>query len=192
MKPPEPYLTTLISELHSILSSFSHEILIQTEPELGYAVSRGVRNSKGETLIIMDSDGSHSPSFLPSMLSTLASGYDIVIGSKSVPGASNRDSLLRSFISLLYNKLTCFLLHLHLSDPMSGFIVAHKSIFKNYSFPPGFKFMLPLYASHPNLKIAERPIIFQQRKMGQSKVSVIEGIKTIFQILQLKGGLSET
>jgi glycosyltransferase involved in cell wall biosynthesis len=183
VKEPEPYLGTLISQIHKSLQQYSHEILIQSEPGLGNAIYHGVERAKGDTIVIMDADGSHIPAELPTMLQQLKD-YDIVIGSKNIQGGLNADSFFRRRISKIYNKLTSFLLRIKLTDPMSGYIVAKKKVFKDYIFPSGYKFMLPLYI-YKNYKVKEHPITFTIRKEGKSKTSAITGLRTLGFILKL-------
>ena len=185
VKPPEPYLDTLIVNLHQVLSNVPHEVLIQKEKGLGYAVKCGIARSRGNIIIVMDADGSHDPKYLPNMLSLLED-YDVVIGSKRVVNGSNEDSFLRRQISSLYNKLIKWMLGIQVYDSMSGFIVAKSFVFDGYKFPRGYKFMLPLYYQKGNYKILEYPISFHKRKAGRSKVSYMEGFKTLFQVFKLR------
>ena len=185
VKPPEPYLDTLIGEIHQVLHGTSHEILVQDEKGLGYAVGIGVGKSKGDVIVVMDADGSHDPRFLPEMLSMLQE-YDVVIGSRYIGAGLTEDSFFRRKISSTYVKLVKWILGFNVSDSMSGYIVAKKSVFDGYEFPYGYKFMLPFYRRNFKYKIAEYPIVFHQRKAGKSKVSYSEGVRVIFQALKLR------
>ena len=183
VKEPEPYLGTLISKIHRVLELIPHEILIQNEPGLGNAVACGIEKAKGDTIVIMDADGSHDPDELPTMLQLLKD-CDIVIGSKNIQGGLNCDSFTRRKISKIYNKFTSLLLRIDITDPMSGYIVAKKEVFNSYKFPSGYKFMLPLYVTK-QYKIKEHPIIFSQRKEGESKTSFMTGLRTLGYIIKL-------
>jgi len=185
VKPPEPYLDTLIGEIHQVLHGTSHEILVQAEKGLGYAVGIGVGKSKGDVIVIMDADGSHDPIFLPEMLSMLQE-YDVVIGSRYIGEGLTEDSFFRRKISSAYFKLIRWILGFNILDSMSGYIVAKKEVFEGYEFPHGYKFMLPFYRRNFKYKVAEYPIIFHQRKAGKSKVSYSEGVRVIFQSLKLR------
>ena len=182
-KPPEPYLETLEQEIHKVLRENSHEILIQTEPGLGYAVQQGVKKSKSDVVVIMDADGSHDPHELPKMLELLKTN-DVVLGSRYTKGGINCDSFTRRLTSYVYNNITQVLLGVHIKDAMSGFVVAKKEVFADLNFPKSYKFMLPLYMNN-NLKVAEHPIQFQKRKKGKSKVSFVQGLRTLMLILKL-------
>jgi len=185
-KLPEPYLPTLVKEIDESLSNFTHEILVQTEKGLGYAVSRGVERAKGGIITIMDADGSHSPLDIPKMIKTL-SYHDVVVGSRYIgSGCTYDNSSPRKFLSYVYNKLTKLILGVNIRDMMSGFIVAKKHVFTNYTFPNSYKFMLPLYTQNLKFKTIEFPITFQKRKAGKSKASFFEGFRIVWQVLQLR------
>jgi len=61
VKLPEPFLETLKEEIHEELYDVPHEILIQTEEGLRYAVRKDIEKARGEIIVVMDADGSHSP-----------------------------------------------------------------------------------------------------------------------------------
>lgn len=182
-KLPEPYLETLEQEIHKVLRKNPHEILIQIEPGLGYAIQQGVKKSRGDVVVIMDADGSHDPHELPKMLELLKTN-DIVLGSRYTKGGINYDSFTRRLTSYVYNNITQVLLGVNIKDAMSGFVVAKKKVFADLNFPKSYKFMLPLYINN-NLKVVEHPIQFQKRKKGKSKASFVQGLRTLALILKL-------
>jgi len=183
VKPPEPHLQTLQQQIHKILKDQPHEILVQTELGLGHAVECGVKKSRGNIIVIMDADGSHDPSELPKMISLLSLS-NIVLGSRYISSGINNDTFSRRTISRIYNSFTRHLLGSSLHDPMTGFIVTKREVFEDYVFPSGYKFMLPLYASQ-KYKIKEYPITFNQRKIGESKTSLITGLSTFTLLTKL-------
>jgi len=182
----EPYLNFLLSDISLSLKG-PYETKIQTEQGLGNAVLCGVRSSVGDVIAVLDADGSHNPVYLPSMVKLL-SEYDIVIGSRYVHGGSTEDYTLRMLISRLYCKVAKFLFNLKVNDPMSGFIVAKKSVFNSLTLNPvGYKFGLEiLVKSKGKFKVLEYPVNFEKRKMGLSKTGVGQGFKTLAFILKLR------
>lgn len=182
----EPYLNTLITDIHKILNPIPHEVLVQTEPRLGYAVKCGVKRSKGDVIVVMDSDGSHDPHELPRMLNLLNfTNADVVVGSRYCPGGKTADTKHRRWISSFYRLLIRLFLKISIRDPISGYIMAKKEIFNSYVFPYSYKFMLPLYIHNPHIRIVEHPIIFHSRKAGKSKTTFREGLRTFLLILKL-------
>lgn len=126
----EPYLPRLQKHIRDCLEfAEPYEILVQKELGLSTAVLYGVKNSNGESLVIMDADGSHNPKYIRKMVSKLNS-YDIIVGSRYVNGGGTEDHFVRQLISLLFCKFARTVLGLKINDTMSGFI-AFKKMFSS-------------------------------------------------------------
>lgn len=70
------------------LTVFDHQV----NQGLGFTVRDGLRIAAdsmddGDIVIVMDSDGTHSPGLVPRMVSLIREGHDIVIASRYRPGA---------------------------------------------------------------------------------------------------------
>ena len=183
----EPYLPTLMEQIEGFLDGVPHEVLVQTEKGLGYAVKCGIERSKGDIIICMDADGSHNPKHIIDM-TRLLYFVDIVVGSKYVKGGKSKDSLGRIVISRLFCEFAKELFGLGIKDNMSGFIVAKKSMFIQYPISnSGFKFGLELLVKSQKTHLAvEYPIVFEQRKMGKSKANYKEAWRTLVFMFRLK------
>jgi dolichol-phosphate mannosyltransferase len=181
----EPYLSKLISEINNCLA-YSHEILVQTEPGLAKAVVRGTKRAKGDVLVVLDGDGSHSPRNLNKMINLVAT-YPVVVGSRYVEGGVSNDSLARQFLSRLFCTIARATLKLEIEDPMSGFVAIDRRVLNRVHLEPfGYKFALELLVkSNGSFRVRECPIIFEARKMGSSKTDVKVGISTLVFILFL-------
>ena len=181
----EPYLNRLISEIDNCLA-YSHEILVQTEPGLAKAVMCEAKRAKGDVLVVLDGDGSHSPRTLNKMVSLVAT-YPVVVGSRYVNGGVSKDSLVRQFLSRLFCKMARATLKVEIEDSMSGFVAIGRRVLNSVHLEPfGYKFVLELLVkSNGCHKVFECPIVFEARKMGYSKTGVRVGISTIAFILLL-------
>jgi len=185
VKPPEPFLEILKEEIHKELCDVPHEILIQTEEGLSYAVRKGIEKARGEIIVVMDADGSHSPKYLKPMVELVQNGYDLVLGSRYVEGGSADLGFFRWLISQIYCRIARLILHLDVKDPMSGFIVGKRELAEKLELADSsFKFGLELICKAD--KIYEYPIFFEKRKKGQSKVNLKQGIKTLKLIWNLR------
>lgn len=71
----------------------------QLEPNYGGAIRSVFRLADGEKLLIMDADGSHSPSSIPAMYEAMQDGVDLVICSRNVPGAISEDKATSKIMS---------------------------------------------------------------------------------------------
>ena len=75
-----------------------------------------------EALVEMDSDLSHDPDALPSLIDPLGDAYEVCIGSRYVPGGSIPNwSLPRRLLSKGGNLYANVMLGLHVKDSTAGF-----------------------------------------------------------------------
>ncbi len=131
-----------------------------------------------EAIVSMDSDFSHDPAVIPTMLQLITDGADAVIGSRYVPGGATVDwPMRRRLLSRWGNKYTAAVLRLPVSDCTSGFrayrAVALKAIDPAATTAEGYAFLTELVrkliANHAT--IVETPIVFRDRQFGTSKMS---------------------
>ena len=148
---------------------------------LGSAYRAGFREgiARGYDVIVeMDSDLSHDPGALPSLLAALDDGADLAIGSRYIPGGSiPRWSARRRALSRWGNRYAAFMLRLAVHDATSGFRAYRASALAAIDLDrvraDGYGFqieMAHLVASGGGL-VVERPIEFLDRVRGTSKMS---------------------
>lgn len=156
---------------------------------LGSAVVTGFDYSDGDYLVMMDADMSHDPKYLPDMLLEL-SNHDIVIGSRYVDGGGVRNwPLWRRIVSETASAVGRFIVGLDIRDLTSGFGAFKREhimgLMSDLS-PKGFKLLLEIVAKSRSASIKEYPIVFTDRKFGNSKASVHEIILFIKLCFQLR------
>jgi len=134
-------------------------------------------NNGFEILLAMDADFSHDPKYIPQMLKEI-SVSDLVIGSRNVPGGCIEN---RGIIRDILTKGGAFycqtILRCPIKDFTGGFNMWRKStlekikienvILRGYSFQIEMKYK----AYRAGCRIVEIPIVFPDRKKGQSKMS---------------------
>lgn len=130
-----------------------------------------------EALIEMDADFSHQPKYLPAMLEGLKS-YDVVLGSRYVAGGGTRNwGLGRRLLSRggsIYSRL---ILAAPIQDFTGGFNGWRSAVLQSMDLnslrSDGYSFQIELkYRAHLlGYRIHEFPIIFEDRKVGRSKMS---------------------
>lgn len=173
-----------------------HLLLRQQKQGLGKAYIAGFKwgLEKGyDVLTEMDADFSHAPKHLDEIL-TLIESHNVVIGSRYVEGGGTVNwGLLRKIISRggsLYSRL---ILGFPLRDWTGGFNcwraeVLHKinldSIQSNgYSFQIELKYK----ALKNGYQIKESPIVFEDRRVGQSKMSLKIVLEAFYKVWLIKG-----
>jgi dolichol-phosphate mannosyltransferase len=138
------------------------------------AHEQGLRASTASFLIFMDADLQHPPSAIPSMVARLSSGFDVVIGSRYMPGGHTGS---RTPIRGLISRSAGFMARLLLgnlrgvSDPNSGFFgVRRGAVVLDHDSPRGYYTLMFLLARMNHPRIAEVPYSFRERGSGESKV----------------------
>ncbi len=158
-----------------------------TNRGLSPAVIDGMRAATGDILIVMDADLSHPPEKIPEMIASLRAGAPFVLGSRYVPGGSTDAAwgvfrwLNSKAATLLARPLT------NAKDPMSGFFAMRREDFNRADGlnPIGYKIALELIVKCRFDHVAETPIHFADRELGQSKLSLKEQLKYIQHLRRL-------
>ncbi len=126
----------------------------------------------------MDADFSHDPSDLPSLVAAIESGADVVIGSRYVRGGGTEGwPWYRQAISRAGNEYAAILLDLDVRDTTAGFRAytaeAIKELDPASCDASGYAFQVEMTwrAKEAGLTIAEVPIRFRDRELGESKMS---------------------
>ncbi len=156
-----------------------------------YAVGFERAISEGYDLAVeMDSDLSHRPDELPSLLEA-AGRYHLVIGSRYVPGGSVTNwSRPRVALSKAGNLYARCCLGFGIRDATSGFRVYHREALEEITATAirsdgyGFQIELVYRAWNLGLSVGEAPISFREREHGQSKISrriVVEALWLVTQ-----------
>jgi len=135
----------------------------------------GIKKSKYENIIIMDSDLQHHPKYLPQMFNLyFKKKLDFVVAVRNF----NKDlelGVIRRFSSIFLSYVFNYFLGYRVSDPMSGFFLFKKSIYfkhKNSLFGKGWKILADLIYNKENFLIEEFPIIFSRRVGDKSKMNL--------------------
>ncbi len=156
-----------------------------------------------ESVIQMDSDFSHSPSYLPAFVAQMKE-FDLVVGSRYVPGGrlDPHWSNGRRFLSRWANSIWVrSILGLRVCDATAGFKcwsrralerIPLSTIRSNgYVFQVEMAYLCELKGMH----ILEWPIYFEDRHIGKSKMSMpvkIEAAWRVFEIRARYGGLDQS
>jgi dolichol-phosphate mannosyltransferase len=149
-----------------------------------------------EALVEMDSDLSHDPAALPSILAGLAD-HDLVIGSRYVPGGSvPRWGLHRLLLSRAGNWYSKVMLGLSVADSTSGFRAYRSGILRSINLDEvradgyGFQIEMTYRVTQNGGRVLEVPIRFVDRTLGESKMSgriVVEALVLVTRWGLLRG-----
>jgi dolichol-phosphate mannosyltransferase len=147
-----------------------------------------------DTIVQMDADFSHDPAVLPSLVGPIERGDgDLVIGSRYTKGGGVVDwGLGRRLISRCGSLFARIVLGLAPNDLTGGFKAWRASTLSGIPFDGvhagGYVFQIEMTfrASRSGARIREVPIVFRDRRVGQSKMSRRIVIEAFFVVVQLR------
>lgn len=146
-------------------------------------------------VLTMDADFSHNPRYVPDLLERAQSDRDLVIGSRYVRGGGTRGCTLpRKLLSWGANGFARVMLSLQAHDTTAGFRCYRREVLE--SIDPatirssGYSFLIEMLyrAQSHGWRVGEVPIIFDNRRLGQSKISRQEIFRAIQTVLRLAWG----
>jgi dolichol-phosphate mannosyltransferase len=147
---------------------------------LGTAYIQGFKWALGrdyQLVFEMDADFSHQPKYLIEFLRA-AEGADLVLGCRYMPGGGTEDwTLLRKMVSKGGNLYARTVMGLPFRDLTGGFKCFRRAVLETIDLDAvsskGYAFQIELtYRTHlAGFRIKEVPIVFPDRRVGQSKMS---------------------
>jgi dolichol-phosphate mannosyltransferase len=144
-------------------------------------------------LVEMDADGSHDPQYLPEILGLAEDGADVVVGSRYVPGGGTRNwGLVRKLISRGGGLYARTILGVDVRDLTSGFTCWRRTALQAIDLATissnGYSFQIEMKyrALGKALKVVETPIVFVDRRVGQSKMSRAIFLEALMKVWQLR------
>jgi dolichol-phosphate mannosyltransferase len=153
---------------------------------LGTAVVAGFGAATADVIGVMDADFSHPPALVPQMLAAFrATGADVVVASRYIPGGSTPSW---PFKRRLLSRTACLLARplSPIRDAASGFFLIRRSIAQQVTIKAGgFKICLELIVRGWPTKLVEIPYQFDDRELGESKMSTREAAGYLVQLKDL-------
>ena len=145
-----------------------------------------------DSVVEMDADLSHDPADVPRLLAVLGDGGDVVVGSRYLNGIRVLNwPQSRLWISTFGGWYVRALTGLPMTDPTSGFKAIRRRVLEGLDWSnftsQGYAFQVELhfFAWQAGFSLQEVPIIFTERREGDSKMSTqiaFEAAKRVFQL----------
>jgi len=151
----------------------------------GAAVKTGIRNARGEVLVMLDGDGQHAPEDIPRLLEKLGP-YDMVVGART---SESDTRVYRDVANSIYNWFATYVCGRKIEDLTSGFRAIRADIARS------FVYLLPNTFSYPTTitmatvrsgySLAYVPIKAAGR-IGRSKIKLLQdGSRFLLIILKI-------
>jgi dolichol-phosphate mannosyltransferase len=180
---------------------FVHILNNKHKGGLGHAYKKGfayaIDKLKADILLEFDADLQHDPGIMPTMLASIASGADLVLGSRYMHGGGIPQTWpwYRKFLSVVGNIFIRFIMfNFAVHDWTTGYRAIRRNVvekisplmndsaFNGYTYQIGF-----LVKSIQNrYKVAEVPFYFQDRTAGHSKLGPEYIFNTLRYIMKVR------
>ncbi len=162
---------------------------------LGTAYIAGYRCAFGlgaDRIMTMDADFSHNPRYVPELVE-LTRTYHVAIGSRYVDGGGTRFwGFSRRALSRSANTFARWVLGLDVHDCTAGFRCYRREVLESIdldqTFSDGYSFLIEMLykVRSRGFRVGEIPILFEDRRHGQSKISRDEIVKAAYTVLRLR------
>lgn len=153
---------------------------------LGTAVVAGFNVASADTVGVMDADFSHPPALVPKMMAVWrATDADVLVASRYIPGGSTPNW---PFKRKLLSRVGCLMARglSPIRDAASGFFLIRRDIAQGVAIKAGgFKICIELIVRGRPGRLVEVPYQFDDRELGESKMSMREAAGYLVQLKDL-------
>jgi dolichol-phosphate mannosyltransferase len=190
-----PDQTAKAVQSHPAFKRRIHLVKREGKLGLGSAYKEGFRwaMARGfDTCIQIDADLSHDPADIPRLIQALENGADVAIGSRYSGGVRVMNwPQDRLFLSLGASRFVRAITGLPLTDVTSGFKAIRCAALRDLDWNRfttegyGFQVELHFFLWKSGARLVEVPIVFTERREGQTKMTLGIAAEAVWRVLQL-------
>lgn len=160
--------------------------------DYGDAIRTGIREARGEHILFMDADGSHSPEFVTELF-PYRSDFDVVVASRYVKGGDTENPKILIFMSWMLNLSYSFVLNIKCKDVSNSFKLYKTDQLKGLNLRCNnfdiVEEMIYKLNKKYLIKMKEIPFTFKKRLFGESKRNLpIFMLTYIYTLMKLRFG----
>jgi glycosyltransferase involved in cell wall biosynthesis len=173
----------------AIARTVAPETIVVTEPRpgKGQALQTGFASARGEIIVMLDGDGSMDPAEIGRFVGLLDNGYDLVRGSRFMPGGSSTDiTPLRRLGNRGLVGAANLLFRSNFSDLCYGYCAFRRQYLSNLALTAnGFEVEteLILHAWTAGLRISEVASVESPRRTGRSNLHTFRDGRRVLKTL---------
>ena len=183
-------------ETRDLVQKYSLKLLAPNRKGYGTALQTGVNEARGDYLVTMDADLSHSPDILISLWNDRQKS-DIIIASRYVRGGKVLMPWMRLILSKILNLVFSRGLDLHIKDMSSGYRLYKASILANRNFiSHEFSILqeILVFALIDGYNVIEIPFTYRPLRYGKSHSRVfglgIAYLQTFSKLWKLRNSIA--
>lgn len=180
----------------AVCKEYGARYVNQDDPGFGGAYRKGISVIKGDKMLVLDSDGSHDPKFIPDIYNKFIEDYDVVIGSRYTKGGKTEDAVTSRIMSHILNGVFRLVTGVKAKDLSTNFRIYRADVLHeikltsvNYDVLEEVLLLMKIKIGK-SFKVGEIPITFNKRIAGESKRRLIPFImsylKTMFRLIGIR------
>ena len=146
------------------------------------ALDAGIQSARGDIVVTLDADLQNDPMDIPRMVRKLEEGYDLVVGWRK----NRHDTFGRRLFSYFANRITRFMLGIHLHDYACALKIFRKKYIEGVSLYGEMHVFLAGIMHYRGARITEIEVKHHHRHSGLSKHTFIKGIKDLADLFTIK------
>ncbi len=185
-----------LDDTPSVCRDLSARYVNQAGKGFADAFRTAIANADRELFLILDSDGSHNPAYIPAICRKYEQDRcDVVIGSRYVEGGKTFDKKSSVLMSKILNGVFRLALGIRAKDISTDYRLYNTAALKavtleNENYDVLQEVLLKLRLNKRDLKIGEVPITFEKRMFGESKRRLIpfilDYIRSLFRLTAMR------
>ncbi|MDW6020953.1 glycosyltransferase family 2 protein [Mesorhizobium sp. BAC0120] len=147
------------------------------------AMMAGIDHAEGEIIVSIDADLQNDPEDIPTLLSKMEEGFDVVSGWRK----DRQDApVRRNFVSRVANKVISRISGVRLHDYGCTLKAYRHDVVKDVRLYGEMHRFIPIYASWMGARVCELPVRHHARKFGRSKYGLERIAKVILDLVVVK------
>lgn len=165
-----------------------YRVIKQKSKGLVNAYREGLEVAEGDVIIPFSPDGNSVPAVIPQLVAKMREGYDMVIASRYLPGATSEDDdAVTAFGNWMFTKIINICFAGRYTDTLVMMRAWKKDLFHKVKFRvelAGLEPHICIYAAKHGLRVTEIPGDEPARLAGVRKMSPLwNGLAIVFTIL---------
>lgn len=155
-------------------------VVHRTEGEhgMGHALKDGTRKSSGDIVVWVMGDCSDNLETIPEMLKKIDEGFDMVIGSRYMPGGSRGElSKDKALLGQLYTTICRLVFGIPVHDLTNAFRAFKREVFEDVKPESGDFAISPEFSLKAHMKkyrIGQVPTTYYNRRAGQANFKIMK------------------
>lgn len=146
------------------------------------ALTAGMREARGDRIMMMDADLQDNPAEIPAFLAKLDEGFDVVNGWKEV----RLDPWHKTLPSKVFNGMVSGLTGLRLHDHNCGFKLFRSEVAEEVRIYGELHRFIAVLAHARGFRVAELPVHHRPRKHGHSKYGIRRFLRGLLDLITVK------